>query len=109
MTGGIDDGVVPAGGKELLGGYGDGHTTLTLFLLTIHIKGESEGRLSETVGLLLQLLQLTLWKTTQLEQQVTGGGGLTGIDVSADHDRQMLLSLSHFVWWWSTTNPVLMS
>jgi len=89
---GIDDGVVPRFSEELLGGDGDGDTTLTLLLLTIHKESEGEGRLSEAVGLSLQLLELTAIDTAQLEQQVSGGGGLTGIDVSADHDRQMLLS-----------------
>ena len=46
MAGGIDDGVVPLGGVELLGGAGDGHTTLTLLLLAIHVEGEGEGRLT---------------------------------------------------------------
>merc|ERR1719188_617175 len=84
----IDDGVVPFLGEELLGSDGDRHTTLTLFLLAIHIESKSEGGLSETISLSLQLFQLTLWDTTQSEEQVSGGGGLTGIDVTADHDRQ---------------------
>ena len=63
MARGIDDGVMPLLGEELLGGDGDGDTTLTLLLLTVHVERESEGGLAQTVGLLLQLLQLTLRDT----------------------------------------------
>merc|ERR1719253_788243 len=97
VTRGIDDGVVPLRGEELLGGHGDGHTTLTLLLLTVHVEREGKGRLAQAVGLGLQLLELTLLDTAQLEEKVSGGGGLTRVDVTADHDRQMLLALSgHF-------------
>merc|ERR1719424_166650 len=94
MSRGIDDGVVPLVSVEFLGCAGDGHTTFTLLLLTVHVESEGEGTLTETLGLLLELLQLTFWKTSELEQQTTGGGGLAGIDVSADDDGQMLL-LTH--------------
>merc|ERR1719329_341863 len=75
---GIDDGVVPLLGVELLGGAGDGHTAL---------------------GLLLQLLQLTLGETSQLEDQAAGGGALTTVDVTADHDgKVLLLRVGHHGW-----------
>lgn len=82
MTGGINDCVVPLVSEELLGGAGNGHTTLALLLLPIHVEGKGEGLLAEGSSLLLELLQLTLWDTTQLEQQTSSGGGLAGIDVS---------------------------
>ena len=94
---GVNDGVVPLLGEELLGSARDGHTTLTFLLLTIHKEGEGERRLTETLGLVLQFLHFTLIDSTELEDQVTGGGRLTGIDVSADHDGQMFLtSGGHF-------------
>jgi len=95
MAWGINDGVVPLLSEELLGGAGDGDTTLTLLLLTVHIEGEGEGRLTETLGFLLELLKLTLWDTAELEEQTAGGGGLAGVDMSADNERQMFLTLSH--------------
>jgi len=94
MAGGIDDGVVPLLGEELLGGAGDGHTTLTLLLLAIHIEGEGERRLTETVGLSLELLHFTLGDASEIEEQTTGGGGLAGIDMAADYEGQMFLSVS---------------
>mmetsp|Transcript_12824 Transcript_12824/g.36793 ORF Transcript_12824/g.36793 Transcript_12824/m.36793 type:complete len:488 (+) Transcript_12824:124-1587(+) len=92
---GIDDGVVPPLGVELLGRAGDGDTTSTLLLLAIHVESEGERRLSEGGRLLLQLLNLTLRDTPELEDQASGGRGLSTIDVSADHDRQMGLVLGH--------------
>merc|ERR1719484_289910 len=76
----INDGVVPLLGEELLGGAGDGHTTLALLLLAIHVERESERRLAEALSLLLQLLHLTLWDTAQLKEQTSSGGGLAGVD-----------------------------
>ena len=95
VTRGIDDGVVPLFSEEFLGGDGDGHTTLTLFLLTVHVEGESEGALTQTVGFSLQLFQFTLADTAQLEEQVAGGSGLTTIDVAADDDGKVFLAFSH--------------
>jgi len=45
----------------------DGHTTLTLLLLAVHVEREGKRTLAETLGLLLQLLQLTLRQTAELE------------------------------------------
>jgi len=95
MAGGINDGVMPVIREEFLGGAGDGDTTLTLVLLAIHVEGESEGGLAETVGFLLELLHLTLGDTSELEEKATSGGRLAGIDVTANNDGQMFLSVSH--------------
>merc|ERR1712176_1491508 len=48
---GIDDGVVPLLGVELLGGARDGHAALTLLLLAIHVEREGEGALAQALGL----------------------------------------------------------
>jgi len=97
VAGGIDDGVVVIISEELLGGDGDGHTTLTLFLLTVHVESEGERTLTETFGLLLELFQFTLGDTTESEDEVTSRSGLTTIDVAADDDGQMLLTFGrHF-------------
>ena len=95
MTRGVDDGVVPLVGEELLGGARNGHTTLTLFLLAIHVKGESERRLTERIGLSLELFEFALRDTPELEQESTGGGRLAGIDVTADDDGKVFLTLRH--------------
>merc|ERR1719460_2127313 len=94
MAGGIDDRVVVLVREELLGRAGDGHTTLTLVLLGIKVESEREGRLAELGGLLLELLHLSLGDTSKLEQQVTGGGRLAGIDVAAYDEGQMGLAFS---------------
>ncbi len=93
MAWGIDDGVVPRGSEKLLGGAGDGHTTLTLLLLPIHVECKGERRFAETVGLFLELLQLTLGDATKLENQATSGGRLARVDMAADDDGQMLLAV----------------
>jgi len=97
VAGGINDGVVPLLGEELLGGAGNGHTTLTLLLLAIHVESEGERLLTEGSGLFLELLKLTLGDTAELEEEATSGGGLAGIDMSADDNRKMGLALSHCV------------
>ena len=81
---GVDDGVVPLLGEELLGGARDGHAALALLLLAVHVEGEGEGRLAQALGLGLQLLHLTLRDTAQLEEQAAGGGRLARVDVAAD-------------------------
>mmetsp|Transcript_46127 Transcript_46127/g.90911 ORF Transcript_46127/g.90911 Transcript_46127/m.90911 type:complete len:569 (+) Transcript_46127:1067-2773(+) len=96
VPGSVNDGVVPRVSEELLGGARDGHTTLTLLLLSVHVEGKSERRLAELLGLLLELLELTLGDTSELEEETAGGGGLAGIDVSADNNGNVGLSFSHF-------------
>jgi len=95
MSGGVNDGVMPTFRVELLGGAGDGHTTLALLLLPVHVESESERRLAEGISLSLQLLDLTLGDATELENQASGGRRLTGVDVTADHNGQMVLDFSH--------------
>jgi hypothetical protein len=58
-----------AADTHLLGGAGDGHTTSALLLLGVHVEGEGEGLLAQTGSLLLELVQLTLGDTAQLEDQ----------------------------------------
>mmetsp|Transcript_44767 Transcript_44767/g.111447 ORF Transcript_44767/g.111447 Transcript_44767/m.111447 type:complete len:494 (-) Transcript_44767:32-1513(-) len=91
VPGGIDDGVVPLLGEELLGGARDGHTALALLLLTVHVEGEGERRLAQTLGLGLELLHLTLRDTAKLEEEAAGGGRLAGVDVAADDNRHVVL------------------
>merc|ERR1719359_2263863 len=94
VTRGIDDGVVPLLGEELLRRARDGHTTLALLLLAVHEESERKRTLAKALGLLLQLLELTLRETAKLEKKPAGGRRLAAVDVAADDDREMLL-LSH--------------
>mmetsp|Transcript_50553 Transcript_50553/g.140243 ORF Transcript_50553/g.140243 Transcript_50553/m.140243 type:complete len:428 (-) Transcript_50553:19-1302(-) len=87
----VDDRVVPLVGVELLGGARDGHAALPLLLLPVHVEGEGEGTLPKTLGLLLELVQLTLWKSTKLEDETASGGAFPAVDVTADHDGEVLL------------------
>jgi hypothetical protein len=96
MSGGIDDGERELGGLELPEGDVDGDTTLTLGLEVIKDPGVLEGSLSELGGLLLELLDGTLVDTSALVDQVSGGGGLTGIDVSDNNKVNVNLFFSHF-------------
>jgi len=56
-----------------------------------------EGPLVHLSCLLLELLNDTLVNTSQLVNQVTGGGGLAGVDMSNNHNVQMSLFLTHLV------------
>lgn len=103
VTGGINDGNLILGGLELPESDIDGDTTLTLGLELVKNPGVLEGTLSELSSLLwwalamcfdegegsgsylLELLDGTSVDTTTLVDQVSGGGGLAGIDV-ADND-----------------------
>ncbi|GIL49943.1 hypothetical protein Vafri_6239, partial [Volvox africanus] len=90
MTRGINDGVVPLLSEELLRGASNGHTTLALLLCAVHVESEGERGLAQGSGLLLQLLQLTLGDTAELEKQATSGGRLAGVDMAANDNGQML-------------------
>jgi len=98
VSGSIND-----GDKELLGvklpqSNVNGDTTLTLSLQLVQHPGVLEGSLAHLLGFLLELLDGTLVDTTALIDQVTGGGGLAGVDVSNDDNVDVnLLGSSHLV------------
>ena len=96
VTRGINDGEVVLGGLELPESDIDGDTTLTLGLEVIKNPSVLERGLAELGSLLLVLLDGTLVDTTALVDQVTSGGGLTGIDVTDDDERNVDLFLGHF-------------
>lgn len=96
VSGSIDDGHVVLGSLELPQRDIDGDTTLALSLQFVQNPGVLEGALTHFLGLLLELLDGTLVDTTAFVDQVTGGRGLAGVDVS-DHDNVNVdLFLTHF-------------
>jgi len=82
----INDSVVPFVCVELLGGAGNGHPSLTFFLLSVHVESEGERLLAQDLSFGAKLLHGTLIDTTELENQTTSGGRLTSVDVAADND-----------------------
>lgn len=86
VAGGIDNRVMVFVSEELLGVTLNGNSTLTLLLTGIEVVGESERRLSLLLGVSLKLFHLTSRDSSLLEDKVTTGGGLSGIDVSADNN-----------------------
>lgn len=96
VTGGVNDGDLVLGGLELPKSNVDGDTSLSLGLQLVENPGVLEGRLSEFGSLLLELLNGSLVDTTALVDQVTGGGRLTGVDVTDNNDVDVELLLTHF-------------
>jgi len=86
VAGSIDNGVVVLLGEELLGVTLDGNTTLALLLTGVKVVCESERGLSLLGGGFVELVHLTLGDSSLLEDEMSTGGGLTGIDVSADNN-----------------------
>jgi len=95
VTRGVDDSDVVLGSLELPEGDVDRDTTLTLGLQLVEHPGVLEGALTELGGFLLELLDGTLVDTTALVDQVTGCGGLAGIDVADNDHVNVHLLLTH--------------
>jgi len=93
---GVDDGEVELRGLELPEGDIDGDTSFSLSLELVEHPSVLERSLSDIVGLLLILLDGSLVDTTALVDQVTGRGGLSGVDVTDNHQVNVNLFLGHF-------------
>merc|ERR1719223_80489 len=91
MAWGVDDGVVPLLGIELLGGACDRDTALPFLFLEVHVKSEGEAALAQALGLSLQLLQLAFRQPAKLKDQAPCRGALATVDMATDDDGQMLL------------------
>jgi len=96
VTGGVDDGNLVLGGLELPESDVDGDTTLSLGLQFVEDPCVLEGGLAQLGGFLLELLDGSLVDTAALVDQVTSGGGLSGIDVADNDDVNVELLLTHF-------------
>jgi len=95
VTRSVNDGDIVLGGLELPESNVDGDTTLTLSLQFVQYPGVFERRLAKLSSLLLELLDGTLVDTAALVDQVTGGGGLAGVDVANDDDVNVNFFLTH--------------
>ena len=93
---GINDGEVEFGSLEFPKGDIDGDTSFSLSLELVEDPGVFEGTLSEILGFLLELLDGTLINTAALVDQVTGRGGLAGVDVSNNDEVNVTSFLGHF-------------
>jgi hypothetical protein len=94
VTWSINDGNVVLRSLEFPESNIDGDTSLTLRLKLVQNPSVLEGTLTELGSLLLELLDGSLVNTTALENQVTSGGGFTGVDVTNDDDVKMKLFFS---------------
>ena len=99
VTWGVDDGENSLLRLELPEGDINGDTSLTLSLELIENPSVLERSLARFGGLFLELLNGSLVDTTALVDQVTGGGGLSGVDVTDDDEIDLILFLGHCVLW----------
>merc|ERR1719341_3048377 len=106
VSGGVDDGDIVLGGLELPESDIDGDSSLTLSLQFVKNPCVLERSLARLLGLLLELLDGPLVNATALVDQVTGGGGLAGVDVADDDNVNVDLFLSHFRSSFSTNSIV---
>lgn len=95
VAGGINDGEVILGGFELPEGDIDGDTSFSLGLELVHDPSVLERRFTEFGSFLLILFKSSLVNTTAFVDQVTSGGGFTGVDVT-DND-EVDVSLVRFL------------
>jgi len=95
VTGGIDNGEVVFLGGEFPQSNINGDTTLTLGFQVIKNPSVLERGLAHLGSLLLELLDSSLIDTSALVDQVTSGGGFSGINVTDNNQRDMDLFLGH--------------
>merc|ERR1712088_1028148 len=96
VAGGVNDGDLELVGLKLPESNVDGDTPLPLGLELVEDPSVLEGPFAHLSGFLLELLDGPLVDTTAFVDEVTGGGGFTGVDVADDDDVDMGLSLTHF-------------
>ena len=84
VAGGIDDGEVVFGGLELPEGDIDGDTSFSFRLELVHNPGVFEGGLASFGSFLFEFFDGSLVNSTAFVDEMTSGGGLSGVDVSND-------------------------
>ena len=95
VSGSVDDGEVELVGVELLVCDIDGNSSLPLLFESVHDPCEVEGSLSFLLCLFLVFLDDVGVDCTGLEQDPSGKGGFSVVDVS-DDDQIHVLFLCHF-------------
>ena len=95
VSGGVDDGEVVLVGVELLVGDIDGNSPLPLLFESVHDPSEVEGSLSFLLSLFLVFLDDVGVDRAGLQEDPSGEGGLSVVDV-ADDDQIHVLFLCHF-------------
>ena len=95
MSGGINHGEEMALGLELPQSDIDGDTSLSFGLKFVKNPSVLERSLTHFFGFLLELLDGSLINTTALVDQVTSGGGLSGVDMTNDDQVNVLLFFTH--------------
>merc|ERR1719329_1825617 len=95
VTWGINDGEDRVSGLELPKSDIDGDTSLSFGLKFVKNPGVLERSLTHFFGFLLELLDGSLINTTALVDQVTSGGGLSGVDMTNDDQVNVLLFFTH--------------
>jgi len=96
MAWGVDDGDFVHVGLEFPEGDIDGDTTFSFSLQLVEDPSVFERTFSHFGGFFLEFFDGSLVDTTTFVDQMTGGGGFTGIDVTDDNDVDMSLCFSHF-------------
>lgn len=86
VAGGINDGNIVLRSLKLPESNVNGDTTFTLSFKLVKNPSVLEGTLTELGSLLLKLLNGSLVDTTALEDKVTSGGRLAGIDVADNNE-----------------------
>ena len=94
VSGCVDDGEVVLVGVELLVCYIDGNSSLPLLLKAVHDPCEVEGSLSFLLCLFLVFLDDVRVDCTGLEQDPSGEGGFSVVDMP-DDDEVHVLFLCH--------------
>jgi len=92
---GVDDGDFVFGGLEFPEGDIDGDTSFSFGLQLVQNPSVFERTFTHFGGFLLEFFDGSLVDTTAFVDQVTGGGGLSGVDVSNDDDVDVGLCFSH--------------
>jgi len=95
MAWGVDDGNFVVVGLEFPEGDIDGDTSFSFGLKLVQNPSVLERTFSHFGGFFLEFFDGSLVDTTTFVDEVTGGGGFTGVDVSDDDNVDMSFCFSH--------------
>jgi len=95
VTWGVDDGDFVVVGLEFPESDIDGDTSFSFSLQLVQNPSVFERTFTHFGGFFLEFFDGSLVDTTTFVDEVTGGGGFTGVDVSDDDDVDMSFCFSH--------------